>query len=188
MLFSLSVNGNGRFRSISDADETDDILAVNTNGVLQRSKINYGARYTNTDTGTDLNINNTVVPIFGTQDYNDDPTNLYQVSGNTLIIRVAGRYDIRANLSLYGVNSGGNRQRTNVNARIAINGTPVGAIAATGYIRWGSGHDHSSIHVSEILDLNTNDVITIITYREANSGVVNFSGAGESSFIINKLR
>ena len=185
---SLDVNGNARFRTLSDADETDDILAANTNGVLQRSKVNYGARFTNSDTGTNLNVNNTVAPMFGTLDYNDDPTNLYEVSGNTLIIRTAGRYDIRANLSLVGINSGGNRQRTNVNARIAVNGTAVGAIAASGYIRWASGHDHSSIHVSEILDLSANDVITIITYREANGGTVNFSGAGESSFMINKLR
>ncbi len=185
---SLDVNGNARFRTISTADQTDDVLAADANGVLQRSQINYGARYTNSDTATNLNVNNTVAPIFGTQDYNDDSTNLYSLSGNTLTVLVAGRYDIRANLSLVGINSGGNRQRTNVNARIAVNGTAVGAIAASGYIRWASGHDHSSIHVSEILNLNANDVVTIVTYREANSGTVRFSGAGESSFMINKLR
>ncbi len=185
---SLDVNGNARFRTISTADQTDDVLAADANGVLQRSQINYGARYTNSDTATNLNVNNTVAPIFGTQDYNDDSTNLYSLSGNTLTVLVAGRYDIRANLSLVGINSGGNRQRTNVNARIAVNGTAVGAIAASGYIRWASGHDHSSIHVSEILNLNANDVVTIVTSREANSGTVRFSGAGESSFMINKLR
>jgi hypothetical protein len=152
-------------------------------------KINLGGRWTNSNTSTDLNVNGTVAPIFGTQDYADDGTNLYQVSGNTLIVRESGRYDIRANLSLVGANIPGNtKQRTNVNARIAINGTAVGAIAASGYIRWGSGHDHSSIHLNEILQLNANDVVSIITYREANSGTVNFSGTDESSFMINKLR
>lgn len=184
----LDVNGSARFRNISAADETDDVIAVDANGVLQRSRINYGARWTNNDTSTNLNVNNTTAPIFGTQDYNDDPTALYQQAGNTLTVLVAGRYDIRANLSLIGINSGSNRQRTNVNARIAVNGTPVGAIAASGYIRWASGHDHSSVHVSEILNLNANDQITIITYREANSGTVRFSGNGESSIMINKLR
>lgn len=184
----LDVNGSARFRSISSADETDDVLAVDANGVLQRSMINYGARWTNSDITTNLNVNNTTAPIFGTLDYNDDAATLYQQAGNSLTVLVAGRYDIRANLSLIGINSGGNRQRTNVNARVAVNGTPVGAIAASGYIRWASGHDHSSIHVSEILNLNANDVITIITYREANSGTVQFSGNGESSIMINKLR
>ncbi len=185
----LDVNGSARIRTLGTATNTDDILAVNATGVLQRSKINFGGRWTNSNTSTDLNANGTVAPIFGTQDYADDGTNLYQVSGNTLIVKESGRYDIRANLSLVGVNISGNtKQRTNVNARIAINGTAVGAIAASGYIRWGGGHDHSSIHLSEILQLNTNDVVSIITYREANSGTVNFSGTDESSFMINKLR
>jgi len=184
----LDVNGNARFRNISVADETDDILAVDANGVLQRSSINYGARYTNTDTATNLNVNNTTAPIFGTQDYNDDSATLYVLGTNNLTVKEAGRYDIRANLSLIGINSGTNRQRTNVNARLAVNGIAVGAIAASGYIRWASGHDHSSIHVNEILDLDVDDVVSIITYREANSGTVRFSGSGESSFMINKLK
>jgi hypothetical protein len=88
-----------------------------------------------------------------------------------------------------GINSGGSsEQRTNVNARIAVNGTPVGAMGASGYIRWASSHEQSSIHVNEILQLNANDVVSIVTFREANSGTVNFSGANESSFMINKLR
>ncbi|MGB5369397.1 MAG: hypothetical protein WBN18_03125, partial [Flavobacteriaceae bacterium] len=79
-------------------------------------------------------------------------------------------------------------QRTNVNARISVNGNPIGAIGASGYIRWASNHEQSSVHVNEILNLNANDVITIRTYREASNGVVNFSGVNESSFMINKLK
>ena len=184
----LDVNGNARIRSLGTANDSDDILAADANGVMQRSKINYGGRWTNTDTSTDLNVNNTTAPIFGSEDYKDDGNALYEVSGNTLIVKADGRYDIRANLSLVGINSGNNRQRTNVNARIAVNGTAVGAMGASGYIRWASNHDHSSIHVSEILQLSANDVVSIITYREANSGTVYFSNSGESSFIINKLR
>ena len=184
----LDVNGGARVRTLAAANDTDDILAADANGVLQRSKINYGGRWTNSDTSTNLNVNNTNAPIFGNEDYKDDGNTLYEISGNTLIVKASGRYDIRANLSLQGINSGNNRQRTNVNARIAVNGTPVGALGASGYIRWQSSHDHSSIHVNEILQLNANDVITVITYREANSGTVYFSASGESSFIINKLR
>ncbi|NNL02767.1 MAG: collagen-like protein, partial [Eudoraea sp.] len=185
----LDINGSARFRTLSNADNTDDILAVDASGVLQKSKINYGGRWTNSNTTTDLNVNNTQAPIFGTEDYKDDGNNLYQVSGNTLIVKVTGRYDIRANLSLIGINSTSNTEvRTNVNARIAVNGTAVGAIGASGYIRFNSGHDHASVHVNEILQLNANDVITILTYREANTGTVRFSGSGESSFVINKLR
>ncbi|MEM9141413.1 MAG: hypothetical protein AAGA86_00410 [Bacteroidota bacterium] len=185
----LDVNGNLRIRSLGEATDTDDIVTANTTGVFQRSKINYGGRWTNSDTTTDLNINNTVAPIFGSLDYADDGTDLYEVSGNTLIVKEAGRYDIRANLSLEGNNTPNNiRQRTNVNARIAVNGVSVSAIAASGYIRWSSNHNHSSIHLNEILELAANDIITIVTFREANSGSVWFSGTDESSFMINKLR
>jgi hypothetical protein len=176
--------------------QTANVISTNINNSIAVGsdggaylKINLGGRWTNTDTSTNLNISSTNAPIFGNQDYNDDGTNLYVASGNTLTVKEMGRYDIRANLSLIGVNvSGNSKQRTNVNARIAVNGTAVGAIGASGYIRWTSNHDHSSIHVNEILHLNANDVITILTYREANSGTVRFSGSGESSFIINKLR
>ncbi|WP_411030349.1 hypothetical protein [Spongiimicrobium sp. 3-5] len=185
----LDVNGTARIRTLNAAANTDNLLTADATGVLHTSKINYGGRWSNTNTTTDLNSNNTQAPIFGAEDYKDDGNNLYQVSGNTLIIREAGRYDIRANLSLVGVNESGNtKQRTNVNARIAVNGVAVGAIGASGYIRYGSNHDHSSVHVSEILELNANDVISILTYREANSGRVRFSGSNESSFMINKLR
>jgi uncharacterized membrane protein YgcG len=174
---------------MAQASDTDDIITANSNGVLHRSKIGYGGRWTNTDTSTNLNINNSIAPVFGSQNYKDDGINTYQVIGNTLVVKQTGRYDIRANLSLVGINSTGNtEQRTNVNARLAVNGVPVGAIGASGYIRFNSNHNHSSIHVNEILQLNANDIITIITYREANSGTVRFSGSGESSFMINKIR
>ncbi len=168
--------------------DSENAIGVGTDGGAYL-KVNMGGRWTNSDTSTDLNSDNTLVPIFGNEDYKDGGSSLYVVSGNTLTVNESGRYDIRANLSLEGINVGGNsEQRTNVNARIAINGTPVGALGASGYIRFASGHEQSSIHVNEILDLNANDIVTIITYREANSGAVVFSGVDESSFMINKLK
>ncbi len=182
-----SISSNSGASTIVSTDANNSI-SVGTDGGAYL-KINYGGRWTNTNTSTDLNVDNTVAPIFGAENYKDDGNNLYEVSGNTLVVKEAGRYDIRANLSLEGINSSGTaEQRTNVNARLAINGTPIGAIGASGFILFLSGHDHSSIHMNEILQLNANDIITIITYREANSGTVRFSGSGESSFMINKLR
>ncbi|TFG75124.1 MAG: hypothetical protein E4H26_06650 [Flavobacteriales bacterium] len=191
-----TTSGNISYVNESNTTQTARVVSANANNIIKVGtdggaylKINMGGRWTNSDTSTDLNVDNTNAPIFGNENYKDDGNNLYQVSGNTLIVKEAGRYDIRANLSLLGVNSGGSaEQRTNVNARISVNGTPVGALGASGYIRWAGNHEQSSVHVSEILNLNANDVITIRTYREANSGVVNFSGANESSIMINKLK
>lgn len=189
---SLDVNGSIRIRTLDNSVTTDEIIKTDNNGVLRKSKVNHGGRWTNTDTSTNLNINNTVVPIFGSNDYVDDGTALYEVSGNTLIVKESGRYDIRANIALLGIGDGNllvdYDHYTNVNARIAINGSPVGSLAASGFIAFFNDNDHSSIHMNEILQLNANDVITIISYREANIGAVRFSSSGTSSFIINKLR
>ncbi|NVN17983.1 hypothetical protein GUA46_06495 [Muricauda sp. HICW] len=188
---SIDVNGSVRVRTMTQAANSDAILKADTGGVLHLSKVNYGGRWTNTDTSTNLNVNDTQVPIFGTADYVDDGTSLYEVSGNTLIVKEAGRYDIRANIALVGYDGGAlytTKFDTNVNIRIAVNGTPVGAYGASGYISFELGHNHSSVHTSEILELDTNDVISILSYRDANSGSVLMDGSGNSSFIINKLR
>lgn len=185
----LDVNGGARIRTLENATNTDNILTASATGVLHKSKINYGGRWTNTNTSTNLNVNNVVAPIFGNEDYKDDGNSLYEISGSTLTVKEAGRYDIRANLSLVGVNSSGSsEQRTNANARIAINGTVIGARSASGYIRYATNHTQSSIHMSEILELNASDVVSILMFREANSGTVRFSQSGESSFVINKLK
>jgi hypothetical protein len=184
--YSISSSASQAVNVVS-ADAGNSITAGTDGGAYL--KINYGGRWTNTNTSTNLNIDNTIAPIFGNEDYKDDGNSLYEVSSNSLIVKEAGRYDIRANLSLEGQNGIGNsEQRTNVNARIAVNGTALGALASSAYIRFIGDHEQSSLHISEILELNVNDVITIRTYRESNSGEVNFSGYGESSFIINKLR
>ncbi|MEW2920934.1 hypothetical protein AB1A65_05655 [Muricauda sp. ANG21] len=188
---SLDVTGRARIRTLDEAGTTDQILKVDANGVLHTSKINYGGRWTNTDTSTNLNVTSTVVPIFGSNDYVDDGTNLYEVSGNTLIVKESGRYDVRLNMTVVGIDDSSltlTEFDTNVNARIAVNGTPLGSFAATGLISFNHNNNHSSLHLSDVLELNANDIISIVSYREANSGTVLFYSSGSSSFSINKLR
>lgn len=188
---SLDVNGYARIRSLDEAGTTDRLLKTDPNGVLHTSKVNFGGRWTNTNNTTNLNVNNTVVPIFGANDYVDDGTNLYEVSGNTLIVKEAGRYDIRVNLTLEGIDEGvlnTTKFDTNVNVRLAINGTPIGSFGATGHISFDNFNNFSSVHLNDILELDANDVITIISSREANSGTVRMYNSGTSSFVINKLR
>jgi len=191
---TIQIQSNGTaWNSISAGNTT--VISTDTNNLIETGSdgaaflnINQGARWTNTDITTDLNAGIAAAPIFGTTDYNDDAINLYVATTNQLTVRDDGRYDIRANLSLLSATSGSTQARTNVNAQITINGNPVGALAASGYIRSATNHEQSSIHINEILQLNANDVIRVRTYREANSGIVRFSAAGEASFIINKLK
>ena len=192
---TIQIQSNGTsWNTISSG--TGSIVSTDANNLITTGndgaaflKINQGARWTNTDITTDLNAGSVSAPIFGNADYNDDATNLYTSSTNTLTVKQTGRYDIRANISLLGINSGGSsEQRTNVAARITVNGNPVGALAASGFILFASGHEQSSIHINEILQLNANDVVSIRAYRTANTGTVRFSANGESSFVINKLK
>lgn len=188
---SLDVDGYARIRSMDEAGTTDRLLKTDSNGVLHTSKVNFGGRWTNTNTSTNLNVTTTVVPIFGANDYVDDGTNLYEVSGNTLIVKESGRYDIRVNMTLEGIDEGilnTSKFDTNVNVRLAINDTPIGSFGATGHISFDNFNNFSSVHLNDILELNANDVITIISYREANSGTVRMYNSGTSSFVINKLR
>lgn len=167
-----------------------DANTINAGQVIP-PKLNFGGRWTNTDTATNLNVNGVNVPIFGTQNYKDDGNNLYEANVNEeeLTVKEAGRYDIRANIALRAVNSTGTTERhTSVNVKLAVNGTAIGALTASGYIRYQTNHRNSSLHINEILELNANDVITITTLQEANSGIVRFSAANESSFMINKLK
>ncbi|HDZ14471.1 hypothetical protein LCGC14_0711410 [marine sediment metagenome] len=188
---TLDVEGQVRIRTMADAEDSDAFVMASADGVLRTSKINYGGRWTNTDIFTNINIDNTIVPLFGANDYVDDGTELYEVSGNALTVKQAGRYDLRANIALIGIADGNifydYDHDTNVNARIAINGIPVGAIAASGHIAFYNGHNNSSIHINEILELDANDTITILSYREANLATVRLTSIGSSSFIINKL-
>ncbi len=191
---TIQVQSNGTaWNLISGGNAT--VVSTDANNLIENGSdgaaylnINRGARWTNTDITTDLNAGIAAAPIFGNEDYKDDGINLYVAATSQLTVLEAGRYDIRANISLIGATSGGAQQRTNVNAQITINGNPVGALAASGYIRSASDHEQSSIHINEILQLNANDVIRVRTYREANSGIVRFSAAGETSFSINKLK
>lgn len=188
---SLDVNGHVRIRDMDDAENTDQIVKTDSDGQLHTSKINYGGRWTNTDTSTNLNVNSTTAPIFGSNDYVDDGTDLYEVSGNTLTVKESGRYDVRLNMTVVGIDDSIlslTEFNTNVNARIAVNGTPLGSFAATGLITFDNYNNHSSLHLSDILQLNANDIISIISFREANSGTVHFYSSGSSSFTINKLR
>ena len=148
------------------------------------TKVNYDGRWTNTDIVTDLNVTNTIVPIFGIEDYKDDGNTLYEVSGNTLTVKETGRYEIKANLSFVNISG----TRNNPTARIAIDGTQTGSRAASGYIRNARGHTRSSIHINETLNLSANDVLSIVIFQGGDTGEVSFSAANESSFIINKLQ
>ncbi|GAB5401183.1 MAG: hypothetical protein Aureis2KO_27680 [Aureisphaera sp.] len=141
-------------------------------------------KYSNTDTTTDVNVTPAIsLPVFGTQDWNDNTT-LFAVSGNQVTITETGRYEIIVNVSL--INVGGN-DRNAPEIRLALNGTEIGTYSSTGYIRSNNGHEESSLHIREVIEVLANQVLTANIVRSANVNSVNLRSAGSSNIYIEKI-
>lgn len=135
----------------------------------------------NTDTTTDLNtIGLTQVPIFGTVTQ-PGPPNYFTVSGNTVIINLAARVKVSAN-----VNYTSQSTRTNAAIGASLNGAITGATGRSGYIRNANGHNESSVHMSTVLDCAAGDALGLFSQRQAASGTVTMI-ANRSNFIVEVL-
>ncbi|NQX86321.1 MAG: hypothetical protein HRT67_10535 [Flavobacteriaceae bacterium] len=142
-------------------------------------------KYSNTDTTTNINQDNAInLPIFGTQNWNDNTT-LYSVNtaSNSVTINEAGRYRITVNASL--INPNGIRLAPEM--YISVNGVQASAYASTGYTRNAGLHHKSSLHIREVLELPQNAVVSISIIKAGNSGSVTLRSANTSTFHIEKI-
>lgn len=156
------------------------------------SKISHNSsvKYSNTDTATNINNNGAYanVPIFGNLEWNDDTT-LYTQAGNTLTINTAGRYRVTVNIAYTVPTIGGNTdQRVSVEAQIAINGTPTGAIGNTGYVRHNNNHLEASLHITEVFNITAGQTISVQTIRGGNSAPAVMRSAGTSNIYIERIK
>ncbi|MBX2827711.1 MAG: hypothetical protein KTR22_06085 [Flavobacteriaceae bacterium] len=141
-------------------------------------------KYSNTDVSTDVNVTPAIsLPVFGTQEWNDNAT-LYDVSGNQVTITETGRYEIIVNVSLSNV---GGFDRNAPEIRLALDGTEVGTYSSTGYIRSNGGHEESSLHIREVIEVTANEVLTINIVRAANSNTVNLRSVGSTNIYVEKI-
>ena len=150
---------------------------------------NMSVKYSNTSTTIDINTPTfTDVPVFGSQDWNDDST-LYNQSGNIITINATGRYRITANIS-YGVANAGNNSHTRVavEMQLAINDIPTGTFGSTGYIRRSAGHNEASLHITEVFNITAGQNISVKTRREGNTATSTFSSAGTSNIYIERIK
>ena len=125
------------------------------------------------------------VPLFITQDFNDD-TALYNVVSNTNIqVNEAGRYRITSNIYVQLPGFG------NLSARVYINNTsnPIGDVATihSSGIIFGGVANNSSFNFSVVADLNANDQIFIGVSEETGTGTTNMISSGSSSILIEKI-
>lgn len=147
-------------------------------------------KYSNIDTTSNINNNGAYVnvPIFGNLEWNDD-TKLYTLAGNTLTINTAGRYRITVNIAYRVPAIGGNTdQRVSVEAQIAINGTPTGAIGNTGYIRHANNQLEASLHITEVFNITAGQTISIQTIRGGNSAPAVMRSIGTSNIYVERIK
>jgi len=77
--------------------------------------------------------------------------------------------------------------RTNMLVRLARNGTLFGPISACGYIRAASGHNESSYMATAWTKMAQNDIITVESIQEGNTGTVTMAQAGTSQLLLERL-
>lgn len=163
-----------------------------TTAIPDWSKISHASsvKYSNTDTTTNINNNGAYanIPIFGNLEWNDDTT-MYTQAGNTLTINTSGRYRITVNIAyLVPIIGGTADQRVSVEAQIAINGTPIGAIGNTCYVRHANNHLEASLHITEVFNITAGQTISVQTIRGGNSAPAVFRSIGTSNIYIKKIK
>lgn len=181
---------NGLMVYNTDMDEFQ--FNYGTTAIPNWSKISFNSSVKYSNTNTTANINSaayTNIQIFGSLDWNDDPS-LYSVAGNTLTINTTGRYRIIANIAYRVPTIGGNTDtRVSVEAQIAINGTPTGAIGNTGYVRHHStGNTEASLHITEVFNITAGQTISVQTIRGGNSAPARLRSVGTSNIYIEKIK
>lgn len=145
-------------------------------------------KYSNNAGDTAQNINSNAAgnaPIVSTLEWNDN-TALYNanVALNTITVNTTGRYRVSVNMSLITATT---TARLSPEIWIEINGIQRGTYASTGYIRNNNGHRESSLHITEVFELNANDVISVAHVRTASAGTVTLRSAGSSNIYIEKI-
>ena len=158
------------------------------------SNDNPSIKYSNdiTDTTIDVNGDTAVnLPVFGTLEWNDNTT-LYTVdtSARTITINETGRYRLSINASLLSIIAT-NNTRVAPQMRIKIGATQVGTYAATGYMRKNNDHQETSLHINEIIEVTTGDIISVDIIRETTSesnDAVFLKNVGSSNIYIEKIK
>jgi len=156
------------------------------------SNIGASVKYSNADITTNMNADPAInAPLLGTLDWNDDLT-IYSANTTTneITVNETGRYRIVVNVSL---TTASGRDRMAPEMRIAVSGAGVGTYSSTGYIRTNNGHQESSLHITEVLELTAGQRIAVSIAEAANNtnnaanDAVTIRAAGAANIYIEKL-
>lgn len=160
-------------------------------GTTSTVTIGQSVKYANTDITTNMNPDTPInLPVFGTELWNDNNT-LYSINATNQEITIgeAGRYKIVVNVPLITASG---RDRMAPEIRIHSNGSQIGTYSSTGYIRTNNGHQTSSLHITEVIELPAGAVVGIDIFRAGNNStnatnIVTLREAGAASIYIERI-
>lgn len=163
-------------RWVADADQSNLPATVDSNGhIYDGNGTNLADQIFHAEgTGTNINglnnvsWNNTII--------NDG---IYSFDGTNVTIQTEGWYEIEADVDYYA-----NNTRVNANIFIQVNGSTVGVMGKSGYVRDNSGHNEASVHTRAVQQLSSGDTVKIKGRQEAQSYNVN---PARAQFTIKKL-
>lgn len=148
------------------------------------TKINKTIKCRNNTTSVNFsNATGVYIDIFNTVDWNEETTLFQKINNTDLRITEAGLYEITGNFSLRASDI-----EVYLNMRLNINGTDVGD-KIRGVAPEDSGSNGQfSIHFTQYLVLNANDILRFRSYRDGGSTTINFDTNGTSSLVVKRIR
>lgn len=148
------------------------------------TKINKTAKYLNATTTTNFSTSGGVyVDIFGVEAWNEESTVFQRINTTDLRILETGLYEVTCNLTL----DCSNIERY-LNIRLNLNGLDVGE-KIRGIAPEDSGSDGTfSIHFTQYLVINANDVLRLRSYRDGSAATITFAGISSSGIIVKRIR
>lgn len=134
----------------------------------------------NLNDSQDINVSSwTEVPLAGIIDI--DNSDEFDIVEGRVVCQFSGAVEVYTSVSQdSGV------QRPNVFVQIAINGSRVGGVGMSGYIRSRSGHGESSSTITTVAEVAEGDEISVYSIQGANTGGV-FQRKGESVLRVTRL-
>jgi hypothetical protein len=134
----------------------------------------------NTNTTTNFNTTSyTIIPLCGTQVFNNGVAGLYTVDTVNSRITVTETGWYKVSYAMYIRSSG---VRNLINMRVHINGLPVGAIQNS-YIRSGSGDNHGSMFCDELFQITAGQQVDVRGIRNSNNTTATTLGSSGTSFL-----
>lgn len=148
------------------------------------TKINKTIKFRNNSTSVNFStVGGVYIDIFNTVDWNEESTLFQKINNTDLRISEAGLYEITGNFSLRSSDI-----EVYLNMRLNVNGTDVGE-KIRGIAPEDSGSNGQfSIHFTQYLVLNENDILRFRSYRDGDSTIINFDSIGTSSLVVKRIR